>query len=276
MGSSVNIGDACMRVLHAVIPAAGLGIRMRTVAGRQAKEMVPVAGKPMIAYAVHDAALAGITRLYVVVHDRKHGLRGYLGSPQLLSDVRGMRPGVSRVPEIVFVQQPKPVGSGDALRRTRAWISDEAFAIVMPDFILRGASPLLAQMIAVYREYRSDVVGVISVTADDAPGFANVGVVCGEEIKPGLLRVRGISGKQPDSVTVEPGGHVLKAVPRWIVGPHFFDYLERTRSPQGEWDDTPAYQLLCADRMVLGVMLEGSGFDLGNPEGYRRAQAALG
>lgn len=272
----MKVGDKSMSVSHAVIPAAGLGTRMRTVAGTQAKEMVPVAERPMIAYAVHDAALAGISRLYVVVQDRKHDLRGYLESPKLLSDVRGMTPVVSRVPEIAFVEQPKPVGSGDALRCTREWIGGDAFAIVMPDFILWGANPSLAQMIPVYNEFRSDLVGVISVSADDAPGFANVGVVRGVEIKPGLLRVQGISGKQSGSVMVEPGGHVFKVVPRWIVGPHFFDYLERTKSSRGEWDDTPAYQLLCADRMVLGVMLEGKGFDVGNPEGYRRAQAAPG
>jgi UTP-glucose-1-phosphate uridylyltransferase len=65
---------------------------------------------------------------------------------------------------------------------------------------------------------------------------------------------------------------ILKAAPRWIIGPHVFSYLERTKG-EGEWDDTPALQLLCAEREVLGKILEGRGFDVGNPVGYAAAQA---
>ncbi len=68
------------------------------------------------------------------------------------------------------------------------------------------------------------------------------------------------------------GEQVLKAVPRWILEPDFFDYLEKSKG-KGEWDDTPALQMLCTEREIAGKILKGRGFDVGNPVGYEAAKA---
>jgi UTP-glucose-1-phosphate uridylyltransferase len=83
----------------------------------------------------------------------------------------------------------------------------------------------------------------------------------------GLFKVSG-------SLIPREDERILKAVPRWILGPHFFTYLERTKE-NGEWDDTPALQLLCTEREVFGKVLQGRGFDMGNPRGYQAAEAFL-
>ena len=52
----------------------------------------------------------------------------------------------------------------------------------------------------------------------------------------------------------------------------FFSYLKRVRPLEGEWDDAPAFRALCKERKVVGKILEGTGFDVGNPIGYRAAK----
>jgi UTP-glucose-1-phosphate uridylyltransferase len=85
------------------------------------------------------------------------------------------------------------------------------------------------------------------------------------------VAIRGITGKSADPLVLGEEERLLKAAPRWILGPHFFAYLERTKG-KGEWDDTPALQILCTEREVFGRILDGRGFDVGNPRGFEAAQ----
>ncbi len=70
---------------------------------------------------------------------------------------------------------------------------------------------------------------------------------------------------------LKEGKTALKNAGRSILGPHFFTYLERMRGGIEEWDDTPALQAMCQERKVIGKVLEGTGFDVGNPIGYGAA-----
>src|SRR5262249_8188588 len=66
-------------VRRAVLPAAGRGTRMRTVAGARAKELLPVGGRPLIAHGLLDLAAAGVTEALVVVSPDKPELARELG-----------------------------------------------------------------------------------------------------------------------------------------------------------------------------------------------------
>ena len=67
----------------AVIPAAGLGTRLHSLTKGEPKEMLPIGGRPMIYYAVLEAALSGLKHLYIVVNKRKTSLRRYLESEKM-------------------------------------------------------------------------------------------------------------------------------------------------------------------------------------------------
>ncbi|MFN3347261.1 MAG: hypothetical protein ACK42E_05595 [Candidatus Bipolaricaulaceae bacterium] len=99
--------------------------------------------------------------------------------------------------------------------------------------------------------------------------FGKVGFVKEKEEDPrGFLRIKEFSSKGEEAPEAQRGP-LLKAVGRWILWPEVFRWLEKTRPEEGEWDETPALQILCHKGKVLGIMLEGEGFDLGNPLGYR-------
>ena len=177
-----------------------------------------------------------------------------------------------KLPSLTFVDQPLPLGSGEAIFRVKELVGEEPFALLMPDFVFFGRIPCLAQLIPLYARFQRDVVGLIELKGREAEGFGNVGIVQGEETEPGVVVISSLSGKVSTPVILGDKEQVLKTVPCAILESHFFAYLERTKG-EGEWDDTPAWQMLCAERKMIGKTLEGRGFDVGNPLGYATAQA---
>jgi UTP--glucose-1-phosphate uridylyltransferase len=255
-----------------IIPAAGMGTRMESLTQGIPKEMLPIGGRPMIFYAIQEAVLSGLEELYIIINSRKDTLRSYLESVDMREDIQESHGQDIPYLRLTFIDQPTPVGSGDAIYRARELIGDEPFALMMPDFILFGDIPPLGQLIPLYERFECDVVGLLLLQGEEAKGFGNVGIVQGEKEEPGIVSVRSLSGKVSDPLIIKEDEQILKAAPRWILGPYFFSYLERTKG-EGEWDDTPALQMLCGEREVLGKILEGRGFDVGNPVGFQSAEA---
>lgn len=81
--------------IKAVIPAAGFGTRMLPATNAVPKEMLPVAGKPLIQYAVEEAAASGIETIIFVVRDSRslihehfapdHSLESFLQERSLIA-----------------------------------------------------------------------------------------------------------------------------------------------------------------------------------------------
>jgi UTP--glucose-1-phosphate uridylyltransferase len=256
----------------AVIPAAGMGTRVQGMTHGLPKEMLPIRGKPMISFVIQEAALSGLEALYIVINEHKAALRRFLESEDLARAIRAGRRGRAiSLPSLTLVDQPVPLGSGEAIYRARELIGDEPFALMMPDFVFFGRTPALAQLIPFYERFKTDLVGLISVRGKEAEGFGNVGIVQGQGQESGIVKIQDITGKNASPLILGEEERVFKACPRWILGPHFFDYLERSKG-KGEWDDTPAVKMLCAEREVVGRILDGKGFDVGNPVGYEAAE----
>jgi UTP--glucose-1-phosphate uridylyltransferase len=264
---------AKQQLKKAIIPAAGMGTRVQEITQGLPKEMLPLGGRPMISYAIQEAALSGLEELYIIINERKTILRRYLESADLAKAIRSDLQGPAMaLPRLTFIDQPLSLGSGESIYRTREFIGDEPFALMMPDFVLFGDKPALKQLIPLYEQCECDIVGLLPLLGKEAEGFGNVGIVQGQEGRAGVVAIHSLSGKMSTPLIFREEEYVLKGVPRWILGPHFFAYLERTRG-EGEWDDTPALQMLCAEKEVFGRILDGRGFDVGNPVGYEAAAA---
>ena len=260
------------KLTKAIIPVAGLGTRMEFLTQGLPKEMLPIGGRPMISYAIQEVLLSGLEEVYIIINSRKDTLRRYLESEDVMRDLR--EGNSQNVPPLylAFIEQPTSAGSGDAIYRARDLIGDDPFGLMMPDFIFFGDTPAFGQLIPLYERLGYDVVGLLLLRGKETECFGNVGIIQGEESEPGIVLVRSLSGKVPGTLIIKEDEHILKAVPRWILGPHFFSYLEKIKG-KGEWDDTPALQMLCREKEVLGRILMGRGFDVGNPVGYEAAEA---
>ena len=262
-------------VRKGIIPAAGLGTRVRAIAGDLPKELLTVAAKPLIVHAIEGLAASGIRQIGVVISPAKESIRQFLLgeppeflAPQLDAHLRVLL----RACEFSFFVQPSPLGIADAVSLCRDFVDDEPFALVMPDNILLDGLPVVSQMIPFFSREPRDMLGALRLEAEQASRFGNVGVLETEAISDKskkIMRVRRFSDKISGPPHIPAGEGVFKNFGGSIFLPHFFDYIEKLRPHiEGELDDVPVVQAIIEEKGLLAVALEGNGFDVGNSAGY--------
>lgn len=113
------------RVRKAVFPVAGLGTRFLPATKAMPKEMLPVVDRPLIQYAVEEAAAAGITDMIFITGRNKRAIEDHFdSSPELERDLSNKNkmellrvleetvpPGIN----FIFIRQPKQLGLGHAV-----------------------------------------------------------------------------------------------------------------------------------------------------------------
>jgi UTP--glucose-1-phosphate uridylyltransferase len=264
-----------MTIRKAVIPAAGLGTRVRAIAGDLPKELLLVAAKPLIVHAIEGLIASGLRQVGVVISPAKESIRKFLmGDPPafLAPHLDAHLKILLRTCQFTFFVQPEPTGVADAVSLCRDFVGDEPFVLVMPDNVLFDGLPVLAQMLPFFFQYPQDMLGAIRLGTNKGSSFGNVGVLQVEPLpgnSPKIRRVLNFSDKEEGPLQVDPQRSVLKSFGAGIFWPHFFDFIEKHRpGTRGELDDVPIVQSIAKEKGLLAVILEGSGFDVGNPDGY--------
>lgn len=262
-------------VRKGIIPAAGLGTRVRAIAGDLPKELLTVAAKPLIVHAIEGLAASGIRQIGVVISPAKESIRQFLLgespaflAPQLDAHLRVLL----RACKFSFFVQPSPLGVADAVSLCRDFIDDEPFALVMPDNILLDGLPVVSQMIPFFSREPRDMLGALRLEAEQASRFGNVGILETEAVpdeSKKIVSISRFSDKNSSPLHIPAGESALKNFGGSIFLPHFFDYIEELRPQiEGELDDVPVVQAIIKEKGLLAVALEGSGFDVGNSAGY--------
>jgi UTP--glucose-1-phosphate uridylyltransferase len=266
----------------AVIPAAGHGLRMKALSGERPKELLPVAGRAAITCAFAEALEAGIRRVAVVVRPDKPLIERFLTGqrPASLGDWRYAGPAVDYrklLTELLFVEQPEAVGVADAVARARRALEAEAVACLMPDNVAVAPCRPIVACLEDYRATGLTSLAAVRVRAAEAHRFANCGGLEVNQRPDGRLAVSRLQAKGPGAFQVGPEGEALRAVGRMVVAPRFFELFQAggAKLAEGEADDVPIYQALAASEELLASPVEGEVFDIGRPEGYEAAVAAL-
>jgi UTP--glucose-1-phosphate uridylyltransferase len=145
----------------AIVPVAGLATRLRPLSRGVPKALLPVAGRPVIQHIVDELAACGIERVVLVTG------RGRAGFDAHFAGAGG--------PEIVYVEQPEPLGLGDAILRAAPEV-DGAFAIALGDALLGHGAPVRAldRLAAAVQDGASVAVAVEEVAAADTVRYGIV------------------------------------------------------------------------------------------------------
>lgn len=260
-------------VRKAVIPAAGMGTRLRPVTLHTPKELLPIGQKPMIQYSIEMYIAAGISEFCIVTSPGKSPLVDFLtgrGDLPFCHDGNFRRRLVDC--RVVFVTQENPLGVADAIGLARDFVGDEPFACVMPDCILFSEVSHVLQLMDVFDRHKKNVIGTIHIRGADAKRFGNVGVVQSEGIDESCFLVTSLSEKKTEPLVASRGAIIHKGFGGGIYLPEYFDLIELSRSKaKGEVDDVPIHQTLISRGRLLGVLLKGVPFDAGHPLGFRAA-----
>ena len=254
--------------IKALIPAAGRGKRLASVSGGGPKELVTVGPLTMIEHCLTMVSDSGVTEVGLVIHPDKEAVRR---TAELFWAKH-----VPSAPELTFIYQDPPLGVADAMRLATDFADEVPLAVIMPDNLLLGGPPALAQILRGFRDSGQYTMGVIPLPAARAPLFGNVGRVELEDDRAvGPVRVKSFSPKLPGDLAAG-GDLVFKGLTGVIYLPGWAAMIDDL-SPnlEGEIDDTDLVMRLVREGRLLAVVLEGLGFDLGHEKGLAAARQYL-
>ncbi|MEY3982227.1 MAG: UTP--glucose-phosphate uridylyltransferase GalU [Pseudomonadota bacterium] len=270
------------KVRKAVFPVAGLGTRFLPATKASPKEMLPVVDKPLIQYAVEEAAAAGITDMIFITgrskraieyhFDKAYELEAELAAKNkqaLLDVVRRVAPSSINC---IYIRQPEALGLGHAVLCAAPVVGNEPFAILLADDLMdQGPDgvPVMRQMVDVYREHDCSVIAVEEVPRHDTSRY---GIVSTSPLRPGLEQISAIVEKpKPEAAPSN-----LAVVGRYLLTPRIFDLI-RTQEvgAGGEIQLTDAIARLLKEQRALAYRFDGKRFDCGSKLGYMQASVTL-
>ncbi len=268
------------KLKKAVFPVAGFGSRFLPVTKASPKEMLPIVDKPLIQYAVEEAAAAGITEMVFVTGRNKRAIEDHFdkayeletelerkGKDVLLEKVRSVLPEGVRC---IYIRQPEPLGLGHAVLCAQAVIGDDPFAVLLADDLIDANPPAMARMAQVFEREGASLLGVEEVPRDQTQSY---GIVTIDRMNGDLARIHSIVEKPRPAEA--PSN--LAVVGRYVLTPRIFELLAGlTPGAGGEIQLTDAISELLVHERVLAVRLPGKRFDCGSKLGYLEATVAYG
>jgi UTP--glucose-1-phosphate uridylyltransferase len=267
------------RVTKAVFPVAGLGSRFLPVTKASPKEMLPVVDKPLIQYAVEEAAAAGITDMIFITGRNKRAIEDHFDKAyeletelaarnknELLETVQGATPpGIN----CIYIRQAEALGLGHAVLCAEPVVGAEPFAVLLADDLIDANVPVMRQMTEIAEREQYSLVGVMQVPAADTGSY---GVVETEDTGRRLNRITRIIEKPKAGTTPS----TLAVVGRYVLAPRIFHHLRSMPAGAGgEIQLTDAIARMLDEEKVFAYEFEGRRYDCGNKLGYLEATVEL-
>ncbi len=268
-----------MKVRKAVIPAAGLGTRFLPATKAQPKEMLPIVDKPTIQYIIEEAAAAGVEDIIVVTGRNKRSIEDHFdrsielemelekgAKEELLKLVRD----IPEIANIHFIRQKQPLGLGHAVLTASHFIGDEPFAVLLGDDVVISKKPCLQQMVEVFSEYKTSILGVQQVSEDVVHKY---GIVDCRNVDDRVFKVKDLVEKPAR----EEAPSNIAILGRYILTPAIFSYLEtQEKGAGGEIQLTDSLKRLAHDEAMYAYVFKGHRYDGGSKLGFLQANIEFG
>ena len=253
-----------------VFPVAGVGTRFLPATKEVPKEILPIIDKPLIQYAVEEAAQSGFADFIFITAPGKEALeRHFAPNPELDNFLKRHRKshlldGLHEFYQknFTYIRQEQALGFGHAISLAQGAVGNEVFAISLPDDLILAEKPVMAQLRAVYEKYRCPVVAFMEVPRHDIPRY---GIGAGKFIADKVFEIEQLVEKP--AAADAPSNFAV--IGRYILTPDIFPLLKNTTHGAGaEIQLTDAIVALMKKRRVLGYFFSGQRFDAGTTLGY--------
>ena len=263
-----------MKVKKAVIPAAGLGTRFLPATKAQPKEMLPIVDKPTIQYIIEEAVASGIEEILIITGRNKRAIEDHFDkSIELEMDLKSKKKDdlleivddISNMADIYYIRQKEPKGLGHAIHCAKTFVGNEPFAVMLGDDVVDAKVPCLKQLIDVYNEYNTTILGVQEVAKEDVNKY---GIIAHKHIEDRVYKVKDLVEKP----SIEDAPSNIAILGRYIISPDIFNILEHTApGAGGEIQLTDALKELLKNEAMYAYVFEGKRYDVGDKLGFLKA-----
>ncbi|MBE0426907.1 MAG: UTP--glucose-1-phosphate uridylyltransferase GalU [Nitrospirae bacterium] len=262
------------KIRKAILPAGGLGTRFLPATKASPKEMLPIVDKPMIQYAIEEARACGINEFIIITGKYKRAIEDHFDSAYELEESlkktgkKTLLEEISRLNNLNFayIRQKAALGLGHAIYCARPFVKDEPFAVLLSDDIIDPETPLLRNMINLFKKLDSPILALEKVPMSEISRYGVIeGVSDGEE---NLFRINKLVEKPPPAIAPSD----MAIIGRYILTPDIFDILEGIGPGKGgEIQLTDALFGLLKKRQIYGYLFTGQRYDAGDKLGYLKA-----
>jgi glucose-1-phosphate thymidylyltransferase len=249
-----------MQPLKGLILSGGKGTRLRPITHTSAKQLVPVANKPVLFYGIEAMAQAGIDEVGIII------------APETGTEIEqvagdGSRFGV----RITYIPQDEPLGLAHAVLTAEGFLGDSPFVMYLGDNLLQGG---IADLVNAFREHEPDALILLTAVPDPE----NYGVAELASAPPGEIgRVVRLVEKPPEPATdlalvgvymftsqIHEAAHAISPSARGELEitdaiQHLVDSGKRVEPHvvRGWWKDTGRLEdMLEANRLILDNLAE--------------------
>ena len=233
--------------MKGLVLSGGEGTRLRPITHTRAKQLVPVANKPVLFYGLECLKACGITDVGIVVGGTKDEIK------------RAVSDGSAFGLKVTYVEQEAPLGIGHAVKICRAFVKDESFVVYLGDnLLLEGMEEALAQ----FRRERPHCQ-ILLARVPDPNRFGVATVAKGQVVK--LVE----KPKEPESDLALTGVYIFDK--------SFFAAVEEIKpSARGELEITDAIQWLIDNGFRVGFrVVDGWWKDTGRLEDLLEANRLI-
>ena len=278
----MEVSNGSSDVKVAVIPAAGFGTRLLPATKVVSKELLPIYDRPAIHIVVSECVRAGIREIILVLSRRKMDILRYFEKDQELEsflEEKGKRNLLSSLEifrdiKIDYVIQERQNGLGDAVLCAREKVGQRNFAVLLPDDIYipsdgrPAISILIDKFLELWRKGEINPKAILLLRNVQKEKVRNYGIAYIKKRIGNLLIVGGIVEKPEPELA--PSQFAI--VGRYVFSPEIFDWIQKEKpDDKGEIQLAGAIGNCSYSDTVLGISVKGKWLDIGNPQGYVKA-----
>lgn len=246
-----------MAIGKAVIPAAGLGTRMRPLTDALPKELLPLGQKTALQHILDEISGAGLVSAQIISSPNK----------KILNDAIERLSLAAGGPRLSIKMQDPPRGLGDAVLQAEHFSEGEPFAVALGDSLLLPdrAPETLRRLVETYENERADAAILFSEVPENEVGLYGI---ADPDSDREIFKLRGIIEK-PDCGAAPSR---LAVVGRYVLSPAVFSFLRAVKpDKKGEIQLTSAFEAMIRDgKKIVGLRMARSDkrSDIGSMRGY--------
>ena len=260
-------------IKQAIIPLAGLGTRLLPLTSVFAKELLPINGKPGIEYILDECIEAGIKDVIFIISKKKIMIKKYFFNDNFYKKIIKKKKDPRIIAEykkilkykkmIKFVYQNKPLGTGDAVLKTKNLIKDKFFLMLLPDDLIINQN-CSKSMIKVHKKFNSSVMASMNVNKKTVSRWGIYKL--DKKLDKKNYFIKDVIEKP--SIKSAPSNKAV--IGRYILPKNIFSKLIKQKPGKGgEVHITDAIQLLIKDKnKFVAHNFSGKYLDCGSMHGY--------